>query len=177
DAVGLLSTTVFDTIDVDTTHPVVVHTFPFDGQGDVEIDVTIEIRFSEDMDMDTVMDALVVYSGEEMVDGQFVASPVDHRLEFTPEDGLIRGTSYRIVIGTDARDANGLNLVEPYEFAFDTEPIVTSTSDDDSEPFIPLTPDDDWMLPFLLVALIFIAALIVVLRRRQRPRTPSEDEV
>jgi hypothetical protein len=95
--------------------PGVASTDPVDGADDVPLDDAIVIGFNTLMDTASVEDALEISP----VLGYEVSWSAE-QLTIVPSTGLREGTTYRVTIGTDARDSAGIPLAQPFSFEFDT---------------------------------------------------------
>jgi hypothetical protein len=95
--------------------PAVASSNPADGDEDVALDAEIVIGFNTLMDTASVEDALEISPtlGYEV-------SWSAEQLTIVPSSGLRDGTTYRVSIGTEARDSAGIPLAQPFSFSFDT---------------------------------------------------------
>ena len=117
------STTVLDTIFLASVHELISSVWPLDGARNVELRESITIRFYEPMNQTSVEAAFRV---DPPVEGAFNWSPPwpSAYLGFTPKPELAAETRYQVTIDTTASDTAGVKLVQPYRFAFTTEPII-----------------------------------------------------
>jgi len=116
------STTVLDTIFLASVHELISSVWPLDGARNVELNESITIRFYEPMNQTSVEAAFRV---DPPVEGAFNWSPPwpSAYLGFTPKPELAADRRYQVSIDTTASDTAGVKLVQPYRFAFTTEPI------------------------------------------------------
>jgi len=113
----------------DGTPPKVVLTSPVDGQASVPVAADVAIDFDEPMDAPSVEAA---FATAPPVGGAFSWDANATQLRFDPGLLLGYGTTYTVVLGGAARDANGALLDgdadgtggDPFAFSFTTEPDV-----------------------------------------------------
>ena len=105
---------------IDDSKPTVVSVSPVDGGSEVNLDVIIEVAFSEDMRASTLnTDTVILSEGENIVPGKIIYS--DGILEFDP-DGLLKGdTIYTLTLSSDIQEATYLkNHIDAYSTSFVT---------------------------------------------------------
>jgi hypothetical protein len=117
--VGLPYSFSFDTKDL--TPPEIISTSPDDNAEDVSITTTISITFSEEMDHQSVEDAIMTTLYYE------TPSWSGNTITLTPTTDLAYITEYSITISTSAMDVSDNYLTDSYSFTFTTE-------DEDTEP-------------------------------------------
>ncbi len=124
--VGLPYSFSFDTRDL--TPPEIISTNPNDNAEDVSITTTISITFSEEMNKQSVEDA--------------ISAPFSHgtpswsgnTITLDPTSNLDYLTDYAVTIGTSAKDTAGNSLSSIFSFSFTTEeepmgpPEITQTN-------------------------------------------------
>jgi hypothetical protein len=101
----------------DAIHPIVVSTKPAKDAKNVPLTTTIQITFSEEMDRQSVEDALdATFSHDTPTwDG--------NTINLIPTSELDSSTEYTITIGTEAKDLAGNHLSSPFTLKFTTEHI------------------------------------------------------
>ena len=106
----------------DTTPPHVVATVPGIGATGVPITTTLALSFSEDMNRDSVSQALTLVPstpGDLAWDGM--------TLRFTSSEPLAPRTAYTVTVSTAATDLAGNRLAQPFRLTFSTgAPIVVT---------------------------------------------------
>jgi hypothetical protein len=117
--------------DADALAPTVVSTTPVAGDGDVPIDVTIVVRFSEVVDPATVTPAsLLLDRGGAAIAGAIVVDGAEAR--FTPAAPLAIDADHTITITTAVADPAGNHLASDHAVGFRTQHrrrvFVTSVS-------------------------------------------------
>jgi uncharacterized repeat protein (TIGR02543 family) len=100
----------------DVLPPEVISVTPGDGATDVVRDTDISVTFSEAMNRAAVEEA---FSIEPDVPGALIIG--DETLAFNPDADLAYGTTYTIIISTDASDLAGNVFDAPYTWTFTTE--------------------------------------------------------
>lgn len=111
---------------LDTVPPTVASHFPLPNAVDVPVDTTVQIIFSEAMDLSTLENAFsMAASGIPSVAGSFVLAQTN--LTFTPSSSLEFNTLYQVTINATASDPSG-NPLPLTVFAFTTgvKPFVTT---------------------------------------------------
>jgi hypothetical protein len=104
----------------DFIYPYVVNTIPEHGELDVLVTTTISITFSEDMDQQSVEQALTC-------DFAYTATWNGNTLILTPISELEKSTVHTITISTEAKDLAANQIQEAYSFGFKTEsPVETN---------------------------------------------------
>ena len=107
-------------VGIDTTPPDVVDLEPPDESVGVEVNASIRMTFSENMDETATAGAFsLVVDGVE-VNGVFVWSADSHVLTFQPTDDLKKGRRYTITMATSATDVVGIGLASSFEASFET---------------------------------------------------------
>ncbi|MBI5961525.1 MAG: Ig-like domain-containing protein, partial [Chloroflexi bacterium] len=99
----------------DQLPPQVIEIIPYPGE-EVLTDQPVAVTFDQAMDAASVESA---WQSDPAITGQFAWTD-GKTLTFTPAEGWQRATRYNISIGTEAKAANGLPLVEPYKFFVQT---------------------------------------------------------
>jgi len=95
--------------------PILVQRTPERGE-ELLLDGTIELVFDRAMDQAAVEGA---FSISPKVKGDF-QWPDERTVRFQPAKALDRATRYEVELGMEAKDTDGLPLVEPYRFHFTT---------------------------------------------------------
>jgi hypothetical protein len=112
---------VMDTIRLAPIGDLISAVWPEDGARDVKLNESIRIQFRNPMDESSFESAFHI---EPTVEGVFSWSTKDPTyVTFEPASDLAAGTYYHVSVDTTASDTSGTRLLEPYEFAFTTEPI------------------------------------------------------
>jgi hypothetical protein len=135
---------------VDPTRPYVTNSSPLGAN--TSRSPVIQVTFSEPMDRDSVEEAFSIAG----VDGNFTWSADSRILTFLPNAVLAGGTTFIVVISTEARDVAGNHMQDPLTFQFTTVPAPASAA---------LSIGDLWWL-FLIVGAALGGGLLVVMRRR-----------
>jgi parallel beta-helix repeat protein len=107
--------------EVDVTPPWVVITSPLDGEKNVQIDTTITITFSKEMDITAVEGAISISGG--LTPTNFVWDIENKIVTFTPSSNLQSRTEYIVIISTEAKDPMGNRIKIAYVFKFWSEDI------------------------------------------------------
>jgi hypothetical protein len=105
--------------------PTVVTTYPVKQGKQLPLNTPLAIQFSRSMNPDSVEIAI---SFEPELAGLKFAWSEDYSLVYVVSDEMVHD-AYTVTISTDATDAYGLQLVEPYTFTFNT--WATSVEDHD----------------------------------------------
>jgi hypothetical protein len=111
-------------------HPLIVASQPEPGTDEVALDAPIVLEFSTLMDTASVEAALRLSPR-----ASYVASWSEDELTLSFRQPLAEGRQYTLQIGTDALDAEGIPLGEPYELQFTTvrtslEPAILFPADE-----------------------------------------------
>lgn len=123
---GLPYSFSFDTKDL--TPPEIISITPSDNAEDVFVTTTISITFSEEMDQQSVEDAIMTSLVYE------TPSWNGNTITLNPTSNLNYLTEYTITIGTGAEDISGNSLSSTFSFSFTTEeeptgpPEITHTN-------------------------------------------------
>jgi len=141
---------------VDVTRPFVTNAIPVGGE--ISTTPLIAITFSEPMNRTSVEGA---FSGGAGINGTFVWSADSRMVTFLPSRSLQAGTTYTIVINTNAKDLAGNQMLAPLTYQFSTLAAAPAG----------LALADFWWL-FAIIAAAVGGALLLVMRRR--PGTASE---
>jgi parallel beta-helix repeat protein len=149
DVIGNHNTAIY-VINIDSTPPRVVSTTPKNDAAGVKLNSTILIRFNEEMDKYSVLDALSIVP-EVNFDTDWSLDNLS--LIIKPVFNLTNSTKYRVTINTTAKDIAGNNLRSDFVLTFDTG------SSDKFDWFLILLP--------LLMAIILIAIIALVLIYRK----------
>lgn len=127
----------------DTTPPQVKTTNPADGAGDVSLNTSITLSFSEPMDKVATQGALSISPA---VDCAFTWNADADVLECKPKEALTADTAYTATLGIGATDEAGNALDEAVSFVFTTgaatdlvPPEVTAISPSDGATNVPDT--------------------------------------
>lgn len=103
----------------DTTAPTVTATEPGADAADLEVDLTISVTFSEEMDPDSLTgDSFQVLADGEPIDGAVGYDGLT--ATFTPAEALASGTIYTATVSTAAADVAGNSLAEGSSWTFTT---------------------------------------------------------
>ena len=101
------------------TPPQVVSTTPSDGKTGVNINSTIDVTFSEEMDMDSLRTGIVVHDSlDNPVIGNTTPSLDGLSVTFDPLFAYGYGQTYHATVLTTVKDLAGNNLVEEHTFSF-----------------------------------------------------------
>jgi hypothetical protein len=104
---------------VDDTAPQVIATSPPNGAADVALKASISAVFSEPMDPDSLTDSTFQLSSDQgTLSGQIAYDNQTRMLSMTPDSALNAGTTYTVVITTQARDLAQNPLSETYTWQF-----------------------------------------------------------
>ena len=158
------STTYSDDIGLDATAPTIESVTPSGGATDVEITANIEVTFSERMNETAAANSFSLRTDSMEISGTITWSADGKTLFFVPAEGLEKGTDYRVVITTTARDLAGNSLVITTDISFTTE-----------KPEQPSFMEQYWWVIVLLI--VIIAIIIILMVARMRRRLPVEEEV
>ena len=155
-------------VGIDTSDPTIVAIEPPDESTDVQVDVSIEITFSEGMNKTATNDAFSLMEDGSAVDGTIVWSSDSRTLTFDPAEDLEEGKTYQIVVEVSATDIVGNGLTSTSESSFETLKSGEELS------FL----DEYWWI-VVLVAVVLIVLILIAWRRRRRPEpdweTPEEE--
>jgi len=121
-----------------TTQPLgVLYTYPSHKYTWVPPNTEIRIRFSADMDVESVNSAFHMVDSEmNPVAGDFAWPSSDYML-FRPHLSLFIKWTYTVTIDTTASDIEGRRLPDQYQFCFTTQPImIEATSPSNKETWV-----------------------------------------
>lgn len=100
--------------------PGVVSANPAAGTANVSVHSTLRIRFSTDLDQNSVVDAVTLREGDRIL--RFTTYLQDRKIVLLePTDPLDFGTTYRIVVDPTLRSRSGKSLSEQESWDFTTE--------------------------------------------------------
>jgi N-acetylneuraminic acid mutarotase len=139
----------------DTTPPVVVSTYPKDGDTDVPLNIKITITFSEGMHKTITEGAIMLSSGSVREKGW-----IDEKTFWFTAD-LKEGENYTITISTDAMDLAGNRMQSEYKFTFTTG----------REPVHAVEEIAPWII--LIGAIVIVIILVILFRRKKK--LPAEE--
>ncbi|UCE73121.1 MAG: Ig-like domain-containing protein [Methanomassiliicoccales archaeon] len=140
-------------VKIDASPPEIEYTSPGPNSENIERSSTIVIRFSSTMNRTSVMEALSFSPDIEGV--KVFWSSDNQQLTLTWDEDLKSSTTYKITLGTKAKEATGNSLSEPYSWQF-------KTKED--------TVEDIWWLWFVIGLFIVSIILIILLIRRKSNR-------
>jgi methionine-rich copper-binding protein CopC len=101
------------------TPPQIVSTDPKGGEDDVNINATIDVTFSEEMDVDSLRTGIVVHDSlENPVIGNTTPSVDGMSVSFDPLFSYGYGQTYHVTVLPTVRDLAGNNLVVEETFSF-----------------------------------------------------------
>jgi hypothetical protein len=109
-------------VEVDTTPPTVVTTYPVDGDTNVPIDINILIGFSEDMTVSSLNKSTIQIQGiptDTVLANRRTAALI-------PLHDLFYDSTYTAVVTTGVRDAAGNNMQANYIWTFTVEPDTST---------------------------------------------------
>jgi len=135
---------------VDVTPPAVTSSVPVGTN--VTTTPVVAITFSESMNRASVEKAFSVGAG---INGTFVWSTDSRSLTFIPSAPLQAGTTYTVVVTTNAKDVAGNRLPQPLTYQFSTKPAAAGGLS---------LSDFWWLLP--IIAAVVGGALFLIMRRR-----------
>ena len=160
DEVGRESPVYSVSFTLDSSNPFVESTDPEDVAEKVALDKTISVRFSELMDKPSTEGAFSLTHIEDdvpnNVGGTFTWSPDGKTLTFTPLGDLKKGTTYNLIITTDAMDAAGNTMFPAVSQSFTTLKDGNGGNGGDGG-----DGDEDGLLAGM--ALVLIVAVLVVM--------------
>jgi hypothetical protein len=110
----------------DTVPPEVLATSPANGATDVPLVKVVTLRFSDDVDRDTLAGA-ISWLPPVLVDIEWDGNTAT----LTPRHALEEGTLYNLTVGTTLMDVRGNPLAEPYVLSF-----TTAGSSDRTPPYL-----------------------------------------
>jgi outer membrane protein assembly factor BamB len=98
--------------DLDLTPPTIIETYPADQTTDVPTTVTIEINFSEPMDVSTISSSNILLkdSSENPISGTVNYYSATTSTTFEPTIALARGETYTVSVLSSVKDEVGLGL-------------------------------------------------------------------
>ncbi len=99
----------------DSIPPTVIDTEPSDGALDVEVDTSIIITFSTEMETTSVEDDFTI---SPHVSGTFIWDSEDTILTYILDENLTYSTSYEVTIGSGSRGKNGVYMETDHQFSF-----------------------------------------------------------
>ncbi|MDY6933181.1 MAG: Ig-like domain-containing protein [Spirochaetota bacterium] len=103
---------------IDTTPPVITLVFPEDGVGDVAVNTSITVTFSEEMNPVSINDSTFTVSG---LAGSVTYEAATMTATFQPSGFLAYDTTYTATITSGAEDLAGNPLNSNYEWNFTTD--------------------------------------------------------
>ncbi|MDP7421246.1 MAG: Ig-like domain-containing protein, partial [bacterium] len=107
----------------DVEPPMVIKTFPMDGDRDISVIVGLKTFFTENLDMATLNEANVqLYLEENTIPGKVDFDEETKTLSFNPIRPLKHGTKYLFMLRRGVTDLNGNPLREEIGTIFQTEP-------------------------------------------------------
>ncbi len=148
---------------IDTSNPTIVAVEPPDESTDVQVDVSIEITFSEGMNKTATNDAFSLMEDGSAIDGTIVWSSDSKTLTFHPAEDLEEGKTYQITVEVSATDTVGNGLTSASETSFET------SKSGEEQSFLDLYW---WVL--VLVAIVLIVLILIAWRMRRRPEPDWE---
>jgi alpha-tubulin suppressor-like RCC1 family protein len=108
--------------------PVVVRSDPGMGVTDAPALLRVRVVFSEPLTIATVTNGTVMLLlRDQPVDGRVELSPDGLTAEFVPEDSLVAGGTYTLVVTRSVEDRTGDSLVQEYRTEFTVEPYTGPT--------------------------------------------------
>ncbi len=127
---------------IDFTPPKILSASP-DHQSVVSTDITIDVSFSESMDINSTEVSFQLYSDDGACNGKFDWNTEQTEFTFTPELQLKNGYYYTITLSNDAEDKKGNNLSREFISSFFvgddlTPPGIESTFPDNLTRNFPL---------------------------------------
>jgi methionine-rich copper-binding protein CopC len=127
------------------TPPQVVSTTPGDGTTDVNINSTIKVTFSEEMDADSLRTGITVHDslGNPVI-GNTTPSPDGLAVSFDPLFSYGYGQTYHVTVLTTVKDLAGNNLEAEQDFSFTVQleqisPRVYNVEPSDQAQFVKRT--------------------------------------
>lgn len=114
------ATTLVDSIFLVSIHDLIRSVWPNDGAQEVRPSEPIRISFYVPMNQTSFEAAFDI---EPTVDGEFGWYEPKQSVDFKPEHQLATNTHYQVTIDTTASDTAGIKMLQPYQFAFTTEPV------------------------------------------------------
>ncbi|MFB6341222.1 Ig-like domain-containing protein [Saccharicrinis sp. FJH62] len=124
----------FSTIQSESTQNAILSS-PSNGDNEVDLIMTqgIQISFPRNMDQVSTEQALTVSPESDAI----LIWPAQNHLTIYTGGVLHAETTYDITIGASAKDADGIELGNPFQFSFNTSPVrVTNTSPQNGEVFV-----------------------------------------
>jgi len=145
-------------VGVDATSPTVLGVVPPDQSTDIDVNVSIQISFSERMDDTATVDAFDLVEDGNGINGTFEWSVDGKTLTFRPTGDLDNGKTYRIIIGTSAKDLAGNNLQDGIDTSF------TTLKAEEGPSFV-----ERYLWVFILLVVVVIIIVLIVWGIRRRP--------
>ncbi|MEK6900972.1 MAG: Ig-like domain-containing protein, partial [Nanoarchaeota archaeon] len=116
------TTTISDSIILDTTPLTVSSTSPSNSATSVAINTSVTATFSENMDASTITTSTFTISNGDSVSGTVTYS--DTTATFTPSENLSYNTTYTATITTGVKDSAGNAMTSDYSWSFTTLPLT-----------------------------------------------------
>ncbi len=140
-------------LELDVERPRVLSTSPADGETDVSIrsPMIVTIRFSQEMDMRSVVDFLEVrpevsYRADYSPYGNTLRLELD---AVSAENVLKYNTRYTVTIGESAANSKGVEMGEDFDFRFTTgKAKIIDTRPRDGDERVPFYPDEPLVVYF-----------------------------
>jgi hypothetical protein len=120
------ATAVVDTVFLVSVHDLIRSVWPNDGAQEVRPSEPIRISFYVPMNQTSFEAAFDI---EPTVEGEFRWYEPKQSVDFIPEYQLATNTRYQVTIDTTASDTAGIKMLQPYQFAFTTEPLTIEHTD------------------------------------------------
>ncbi len=163
------------TTELDYIPPFIVQFSPA-GKG-VPVNTTINVTFSENMNSNSVKEAFHI---DPSVSGVFTWKESSYI--FTPDENLTYNTTYKIIIDTNAKDMNGLNLVTSFNWDFTTEeemivPVPVDENETESDEFDIMEAMKWFALGILAGTLFMVFWYYMPIRKRRKEEKEMEEEV
>lgn len=115
-------------VGVDTVAPNVASVSPADGAVDVAVGTSVSMTFSEAMDRAATQAAVSLVREADAAPVTVTATWTDRTLVLDPAGDLAGSTTYRVRVGTGARDVAGNALAAERTSAFTTAPVPVSAA-------------------------------------------------
>ena len=123
-------------VETDTTAPLVVQVYPAQSETYVDVDETVVVTFSEDMDPDSATDNITLSNGTLGALGW-----TDARTLSIAHTDWTEGTEITVTVGTGLADEAGNSLAEAFAWSFWTETddvMLLNTLPNDGDVDVPL---------------------------------------